>query len=139
MKYLLDTNTCIYLLNGRHPELGKRMAMLSASDIAVSSIVWFELMFGAAKSARRAEAEDRLRTFARQLEILAFDTAASEAAALVRAELESVGQPVGAFDTLIAGHAVALSATLVTHNTREFKRVRRLRVTDWVVRGSTSR
>lgn len=132
MKYLLDTNTCIYLLNGRHPELAKRMTMVSASDIAVSSIVWFELMFGAAKSTRRTEAEERLRTFARQLEILAFDTAASESAAVVRAELESVGKPVGAFDTLIAGHAVALAATLVTHNTRELKRVQKLRVTDWV-------
>lgn len=132
MKYLLDTNTCIYLLNARHPELAKKVSSVSADEVGVSSIVWFELMFGAAKSTKRPDVEQRLRTFARQVEVLPLDVAASEAAAVVRAELEREGKPIGSFDTLIVGHAMALKATLVTHNIREFKRVRGLRVTDWV-------
>lgn len=132
MKYLLDTNTCIYLLNGRHPELAKKLASVSATEVGVSSVAWFELMFGAAKSTQRSEVEQRLRTFARQIEVVPLDAAASEAAAVVRAELEQAGKPIGSFDTLIAGHALARTATLVTHNIREFKRVRGLRTTDWI-------
>ena len=132
MKYLLDTNTCIYLINGRHPELAKKLSMISSTEVAVSSVVWFELMFGAAKSTKRSEVEQRLRTFARQIEILPLDASASEAAAVVRADLEESGKPIGSFDTLIAGHALALAATLVTHNTREFSRVRGLRMADWL-------
>ena len=132
MKYLLDTNTCIYLLNGRHPELAKKLSSVSAAEVAVSSVVWFELMFGATKSTKRSDVEQRLRTFGRQIEVLPFDAAASEAAAEVRAELEQAGKPIGSYDTLIAGHALALAATLVTHNLREFRRVSRLRVADWV-------
>jgi tRNA(fMet)-specific endonuclease VapC len=129
---MLDTNTCIYLLNGRHPDVARKVAAVPSSEIAVSSVVWFELMFGAAKSSKRAEAELRLRTFARQIEVVPMDAAASEAAAVVRARLEEKGTPIGSFDTLIAGHAVATKTTLVTHNTREFKRVKGLHLTDWV-------
>ncbi len=100
--------------------------------VGVSAIVWFELMFGASKSTKRSEVERRrLRTFAGQLEVLPLDLAACEAAAAVRAQLEAVGKPIGSYDTLIAGHALALSATLVTHNTREFSRVRGLKLADW--------
>lgn len=136
MSFLLDTNTCIYLLKGHHPELAKRISAISAKDVSTSSIVWFELMFGAAKSKQRAEVEARLRTFAGQVEILSFDSAAAEAAGEVRAALEKGGTPIGPFDTLIAGHALALKATLVTHNLREFKRVRGLSSVDWTTGGS---
>lgn len=132
MKYLLDTNTCIVLLNGRHPELAKKLSSVFAKDVGISSIVWFELRFGAAKSTKRVEVDKRLQTFALQMEIAPFDAPASEAAAAIRAQLEKAGKPIGSFDTLIAGHAVALGATLVTHNLLEFKRVRGLRTTDWV-------
>ncbi len=130
--YLLDTNTCIYLLNGTHPALSKKLATFDSKDIALSSVVWFELIFGAAKSSRREAVEQRLQTFGRQLEVVPFDAAASEAAAAVRSQLEAIGKPIGPFDTLIAGHAIARSSTLVTHNTREFKRVRSLHLVDWV-------
>lgn len=134
MRYLLDTNTCIHLLNGRRPELAGRLAALPATDVAMSAIVWFELTFGAAKSTMRGVVEQRLRAFAHQFEILPFDEAASEAAARIRAALERAGTPIGSFDTLIAGHAMALDVTLVTDNLREFKRVRGLRAVNWVKR-----
>lgn len=132
MKFLLDTNTCIDLLNGRHPSLARKIARVAAKDIGLSSVVWFELMFRAAKSNRQNEVEHRLRAFAQQLAVVPFTDAASEAAATIRADLQRSGTPIGAYDILIAGHALATGNTLVTHNAREFKRVAKLRTVDWL-------
>jgi tRNA(fMet)-specific endonuclease VapC len=132
MKFLLDTSICISLLNGRNPHLTKRLGGVPAREVVVSSVAWFELMFGASKGTNRHEVDDRLRAFARQFEVVPFDIAAAAAAEVVRSELEKTGRPLGAYDTLIAGHALALEVTLVTPRTSEFKRVPRLRTADWL-------
>lgn len=130
MKYLLDTNICIYLIKQR-PELIARFARHPLSDVAVSSITVAELEYGIAKS---RSAKNR-RTLDRWLDLMqqpAFDSAAGNAYGRVRADLELKGTPIGPLDTLIAAHALSLDLTLVTNNVREFQRIPALRIENWI-------
>ncbi len=130
-RYLLDTNTCIYLINRRPETAFSRFAELRAGDVGISSITGAELDFGVAKSgsSRNRQALDK---FLAPLEILPFDEAALREYGPLRAHLERQGTPIGALDTLIAAHALALDCTLVTNNLREFERVPQLRLDNWV-------
>lgn len=132
MRYLLDTNTIIYTLKSRPPEVAARFAELQAGDLCISSISLAELLFGAAKSQFPAKALAAISEVAEILDVAPFDEAAARAYGPIRAELERLGRPIGALDTLIAAHALSLDATLVTHNLGEFRRVPGLRVEDWV-------
>jgi tRNA(fMet)-specific endonuclease VapC len=129
MRYLLDTNVIIGLLHDDRSPLAKRARHEQLDDLATSSIVVQELFFGAFKSRRpgpNLSIFDSLR-----FPVIDFDRDDARQAGLVRAELMARGTPIGPYDVLIAGHALARNLTLVTHNTREFSRVPGLRIEDW--------
>ena len=132
--YLLDTNACIALINGTEINVRRRFkrAVARESVILLSSIVAFELWYGVAKSQRKDSNTQRLETFlGGPLEWALFDEDDARAAGTVRAEPETVGRPVGAYDVLLAGQARRRGATLVTSNTKEFARVQGLKWEDW--------
>ena len=132
--YLLDTNACIALINGTEINVRRRFKRAAAREsvILLSSIVAFELWYGVAKSQRKDSNTQRLETFlGGPLEWALFDDDDARAAGTVRAELETVGRPVGAYDVLVAGQARRRGATLVTSNTKEFARVQGLKWEDW--------
>ena len=134
IEYSLDTNACIALINGSLITVRERLqqALGEGGVVCVSAVVLHELWYGVAKSARRDHNTERVQAFlSGPLEILPFDSADARAAGVVRAALERVGQPIGAYDALIAGQAVRRGLTLVTANTREFERVDGLMWEDW--------
>jgi len=134
LSYLLDTNACIALLNGAPESVSDRFdqAIAGGDSVAIPSVVAFELWYGAAKSARRKFNADRLDAFfASPVPLLAFDQADARAAGELRARLEARGGPIGPYDLLIAGAALARGLTLVTANLREFSRVPGLAWEDW--------
>jgi tRNA(fMet)-specific endonuclease VapC len=135
-KYLIDTNACIALINGSEANVRRRFqrAVARKSAILLSSIVAFELWYGVAKSQRTDNNTQRLEAFfAGPLEWTPFDEDDARAAGAIRAELEVIGQPIGAYDVLLAGQARRRGATLVTSNAKEFARVRGLKWEDWAV------
>ncbi len=130
MKYLLDTNICIYIINERPPAVLQRFLRHRLGELGVSAITASELAFGVAKSASKKNLA-ALEKFLAPLEVRAFGPDASWRYGLLRAALEARGQPIGALDTLIAAHALALDATLVTNDVTEFSRVPGLRLENW--------
>jgi len=132
MLYLLDTDTLIYILKRRPPDVAARFEKMSPEDVAVSVISIAELMFGAEKSRSPARARRAVQKIAEVLRVLPFDEGAARVYGRLRARLEQRGTPIGALDTLIAAHALSLRATLVTNNTREFARDPDLEVENWV-------
>ena len=134
MRYMLDTNILVYVLNARprHEAVLARFDSENPEDLVVSSITLAELRYGIEKSQRRESNRRALHRVLRALNVLAFDAKAAEAYGSVRAALEAAGKPVGPLDTLIAAHALALDLTLVTSNLREFARIRGLRVESWI-------
>lgn len=128
MKYLLDSNAVIAALK-RHAGLTSRLRQHQPQDFAVSAIVAHELFFGAYKSKRIAENLARIDEL--QFEILDFDQEDARHAGELRATLAAAGIPIGPYDILIAGQALARGLTLITHNVREFQRVPALAVEDW--------
>jgi len=134
VNFLLDTNACIALINGNPPAVRQRFAEANTSGdrMATSSIVMFELCYGVAKSVRRKVNEERLATFlAGPIDVIDFDDDDAWSAGRVRAALETVGQPIGAYDLLIAGQALQRGFTVVTANAGEFSRVSGLGWEDW--------
>jgi tRNA(fMet)-specific endonuclease VapC len=131
LRYLLDTNTCIYIINRHPPEVFERFKRLQAGQIAISSITGAELQFGIAKTGSERN-QNALEKFLAPLDVLPFDEQAMRIYGDLRAHLERKGTPIGALDTLIAAHALALDSVLVTNNLREFKRVPKLRLENWV-------
>jgi tRNA(fMet)-specific endonuclease VapC len=132
MLYLLDTNTCIFILNKTSPRALERMSTLPRNSIVISSVTVYELDRGARKSFHVAENLAQLELLKTRLQSLSFDDAAAHAAGQVFDSLRRLGTPIGSNDTLIAGHALALNATLVTNNTKEFTRVPGLQLEDWL-------
>lgn len=128
---LLDTNICIYIINQKPPSVLERFKDFGTGEIAISSVVAAELAFGVQKtgSIRNKEA---LNLFLAPLSILPFDGGCVWAYATLRAQLEKLGQPIGALDTMIAAQALALDLPLVTNNQKEFSRVPGLRLENWV-------
>lgn len=132
--YLLDTNACIALINGKPHSVRSRFQKALAADVKmqVSSIVAFELWYGVAKSARPEHNAQLVETFfAGPVNLLAFEDEDAKVAGRVRASLEASGKPIGAYDVLIAGQALRLELTLVTANVREFSRIMGLAWEDW--------
>ena len=130
MKYLLDTNICIYVINDRSKGIVERFRKHRLGDIGVSTITAAELAYGVAKSDSERN-RGALERFLLPLEVVEFDHAAALKYGSVRADLERRGRPIGPLDMLIAAHALALGATLVTNNQREFGRVPGLTVENW--------
>jgi tRNA(fMet)-specific endonuclease VapC len=131
MKFMLDTDVCVDAIRLRTPEMLARIKSHAVGEIVVSSITLAELVFGAAKSLRPAQNHAALQAFVGPLEIAPFDAPAAASYGGLRAALARRGASIGPFDTLIAGHALSLGATLVTYNVREFSRVPALRLADW--------
>jgi tRNA(fMet)-specific endonuclease VapC len=134
LRYLLDTNVCIALINGKPAAVRSQFEKgLRAGYAAfVSSIVIFELCYGIAKSANPETSGQRLTRFlSGPVSILPFQEEDARAAGKIRAETEAIGRPVGAYDLLIAGQALRHEMTLVTANTREFGRIKNLQWEDW--------
>ncbi len=133
MIYLLDSNVCIHLLNGRHTTLIQRFRQYDPRQTVLCSMVKAELMRGALRSQRVELNLERLAIFFAPLKSLPFDDSAAEHFARVGAELMKRGTPIGPNDLVIAATALAHQFTLVTHNTAEFGRVPGLRLEDWEI------
>ncbi len=131
MKYLLDTNICIYLIKKKPPQVLQKFTRHSAGEIGVSTITVAELRLGVQKSRQRLQNEQALDRFLIPLAIAEFDYEAAVAYGRLRAALEAAGTPIGPLDMLIAAHAVSLGVTLVTNNIHEFARVPGLKVENW--------
>lgn len=129
MRYLLDTNAVIALLKDGRSNLARRTRQEQPGDIAISAIVAHELFYGAFKS-RRAEHNTALID-ALRFEVVEFDKEDARRSGEIRAQLASRGMPIGPYDVLIAGQALARGMVLVTRNTGEFGRVPRLRIENW--------
>ena len=131
MTFLPDTNACIAVLRGRNRRLIPRWQLAKASEIALCSVVVYELRFGAERSANSAAEHVKLDAFLHPYVSLPFDDACASKCAGIRRNLERIGQPIGPFDLQIAAIAIHHGLTLVTHNTREFERVVGLKLADW--------
>ena len=135
MRYLLDTNTCIYMIKRSPPDVFDRFKTLHVGDVGVSAITCCELQFGVANSSRPDENQLALTEFLSPLEVRDFPSAAAIAFGKIRAHLQRVGTPIGNYDLLIAAHALYEGFTLVTNNTKEFERVPGLKVENWIGQG----
>jgi tRNA(fMet)-specific endonuclease VapC len=131
MMYLLDTNSCIGYLNGRAVGVLQRLQSQPAQDIVVCSVVKAELFYGAMKSVDPTRTLAEQQKFLEQFQSLSFDDTAAEVYGRIRARLVMQGTPIGPNDLMIAAIAIAHNVILVTHNTREFRRVDNLRIEDW--------
>jgi tRNA(fMet)-specific endonuclease VapC len=135
VRYLLDTNAIIGILNGVPTPIRQRFvhAQVAKHSILISSISLHELWFGIGKSNRPRDSEDNLRRLlAGPHEILSFDTEDAEISGNLRAALAKIGKPIGAYDLLIASQAVRRDATLITANEKEFSRVPSLKWENWL-------
>ena len=132
MKYLLDTNTCIYIIKRKPQDVLAKFQTIAPYDIGISSITVAELECGAAKSQYPDRNRVALTQFLIPLEIVRFDEQAATIYGTIRATLERLGKIIGAMDLLIVAHALSLSLTLVTNNTKEFNRVQGLVLENWV-------
>lgn len=132
IRRLLDTNICIELIRNRSPKALKKLRQHEIGAVGISVITFAELAHGVEKSAKPDQNQIALSQFCAPLEIRAFDDSAALVYGRVRAELERLGQVIGPMDLLIAAHAIALNATLVTNNEREFRRIKGLRVENWL-------
>ncbi len=128
--FALDTNTLIYFFKGIG-RIGDRLMATPPSQILIPSVVLFELEVGIEKSKSPIKRRKQLEEFLAVVTVQSFGSIEARTAAIIRADLEKRGTPIGPLDTLIAATALARNAVLVTHNTREFKRVPRLEVVDW--------
>ncbi len=128
--YLLDTNSLIYFFKGMG-NVSKNLFSHSPKDIAVASIVVYELEVGIAKSTNPNKRREQLDLLLSQIKIIDFTNKEAKESANIRATLEKKGEPIGAMDTLIASCAKVNNLTLVTHNLKEFQKVEGLSVVDW--------
>jgi len=134
MKYLLDTNICIAIIKDCPAEVKKRLTRMRVGDVAISSIVLAELWYGVELSQRQEENSTALDNFLQYVPVLDWPEHAGRQYGKIRAYLKKMGTPIGANDMLIASHAVALDATLVSDNSREFLRVPGLKLENWIER-----
>jgi len=132
-RYMLDTDTCSYIMKRSNDAVLKRLQKVPVSDVCISVITKSELLFGVEVSPRRWQDESALSAFLQYAEVLDFPDAASLHYAKIRASLMTLGTMIGANDLFIAAHARSLGVTLVTNNTREFGRVPKLNVENWVL------
>ena len=132
MKYMLDTNICIYIIKQKPATVIERFKQIDVSEISISSITLSELFFGVFKSSKPEQNFMALTQFVAPLEILPFGGEAAQHYGGLRAHLEKRVTPVGSLDMLIAAHALSLSSTLITNNEKEFNRVSNLKIENWV-------
>ncbi len=131
MTYLLDTNICIYLINEHPSHVLEEFKKFYNDGVAISSIVLSELAFGVQNSAQLEKNMVALSKFIIPVKVLPYDQDAAFYYGEIRAHLKKLGTPIGQLDAMIAAHAMSINATLVTNNTKEFLRVKNLKVVNW--------
>lgn len=132
MKYLLDTNICIYLIKNHPPQVLESFRTHSLSEVAISTITVFELEYGVAKSQQQRRSKAALTKFLQPLNVVNLNSGSARKAAGIRAMFEKKGTPIGSYDLLIAGIALSHDLILVTNNVREFARVEGLDIENWI-------
>jgi tRNA(fMet)-specific endonuclease VapC len=130
MKYLLDTNACVYFLNNSHPKLTQKLLRVGRGKISVSILTIAELEYGAANSARPEENRSKIDCFTDELEIVAFDSAMARQFGAIKRALKQLGRRIGEFDIAIAASALAEGRIVVTHDV-DFQNVEGLKTEDW--------
>lgn len=131
IKFLLDTNICIFTIKRKPPEIHMQFHQ-HQGQMAISTVTLMELIYGAEKSQSPERNLSEIEGFAARLEVLEYGMEAARHTGQLRAELARIGQPIGPYDQMIAGHARSTGLIVVTNNLREFERVPGLRVVDWV-------
>ena len=130
VRYLLDTNIASYAIKGNFPQVRKQLLEVPMSEVGISAVTEAELRFGAARKAASPHLTLAVEEFLLRVEILPWDSEAAKHYATLRTTLEDSGAPMGNLDMMIAAHALAAEAILVTHD-RVFHRVKQLRIEDW--------
>lgn len=138
-RYMLDTDTCSYIMKRSHPLVLKRLQTVPVSDVCISVITRADLLYGVEVSPRRAHDAAALAAFLPYAETLEFGDDAAVHYAEIRADLTKRGALIGANDLFIAAHALARNVTLVTNNTTEFERVKDLTLENWTLPGRRKR
>jgi tRNA(fMet)-specific endonuclease VapC len=131
MKYMLDTNICIYIIKNKPAKVLKKFSKVEPKDVCISSITSSELWYGVNKSSSFERNAIALEEFLSPLTILEYDESASKIYGEIRTELKKKGQVIGNMDLLISAHAISRNLTLVTNNSKEFKRVKGLTIENW--------
>ena len=131
MRYMLDTNICIYVIKKKPPQVIRNFLQHDPDTMCISSITYSELVYGVVNSQAIEKNRAAVTLFLSPLTILPFDQPAAEEYGKIRTDLEKNGTPIGPMDLLIAAHAKSEGLILVTNNTREFFRVHDLKVEDW--------
>ena len=132
MLFLLDTDTCSYAIRNASATLDARLATAKPDSLAISAVTRAELMFGLEKRGNPRGLTRLVHGFLDRVAVLPWDAQAADHFAQWRALLERGGTPIGIFDTMIAGHALALKATLVTNNQKHFQKVKALKIENWL-------
>ncbi len=132
MRFLLDTNICIYVIKQKPSSVKQRLQAIESSDVGISIVTLAELEYGAAKSQNPERNRQILSTFCAPFEIVGLSEEDARILGNIRADLERRGQPIGSYDLLIAAQALSRSLTLVTNNVREFQRIEGLIIENWV-------
>lgn len=133
MKYLLDTNVCIKILKGNSIKVAEKISTIDNFDVAIPSIVRYELFYGAFKSQRREKTLAVLKEFLNCFNDVSFNSNAADLCGKIRADLEIAGTPIGPYDLQIGATALANNLILVTNNTKEFFRIKNLLIEDWEI------
>ncbi len=132
IKYMLDTNICIYIIKKKPADIIERFRQTQISQIGISSITLSELEYGIVKSSKPDQNQFALAQFLAPLEILPYGDEAAQQYGRLRAFLEKQGTPIGSLDMLIAAHALSIDSILVTNNEKEFNRAPNLNIDNWV-------
>ena len=133
IKYMLDTNICMYIIKQKPQNIIERFRQTQVSEIGISSITLSELEYGVMKSAKPEQNKLALAQFVAPIEISAYDDVAAQHYGKIRARLERQGTPIGSFDMLIAAHALSINSVLITNNESEFGRVSNLKIENWSI------
>lgn len=132
MKYLLDTNICIYIINKHPAKIQKKFNRLKIGDVGISSITFGELQYGVSNSSNPVQNQRALDGFLAPLEIFDFPADACPLYGDIRAKLKATGKTIGPLDLLIGVHAVFLETILVTNNTKKFSNIPGLKIENWI-------
>lgn len=133
MRYMLDSNICIYAIKHKPEKVFQRLQEIDPDDVCVSSVTYAELVHGVEKSAAVEKNRLALSMLLANIEILNFDVDAANCYGKIRADLEKKGTPIGSLDMMIAGHAMSMGYTVVTSNVKEFSGIPDLKIENWVV------
>jgi tRNA(fMet)-specific endonuclease VapC len=132
IEYMLDTNTCIYIIKRKPQNVIERFKQTDISQIGISSVTLSELFYGVSKSSKPEQNRMALSQFVAPLKILPYDDEAAQYYGDLRAGLEKQGTPIGSLDMLIAAHVISLNSVLITNNEKEFIRIPNLKLDNWV-------